>query len=328
MKHSVKKLLMALAATAAAATLTMPVHAAGAAEWAPTEKIVLVTHASSGASIDVFLRQINDIWSKHGLVSRPVMVENVMGAGGDRARRQVVHQSKGNPHVLFGYTPQMLVGPLRAGSDINVRSYTPIAMMVVEPSVMFVHAESPYKNVRDLIEAARQKPKSVLQGGGQFGGPPSLMGRLMAEEGKVEIPYTPFKTSLESVVALLGKHVHFVMEQPTEGDQHVKAGKLRMIASSVPLENYPNVPTYEASGLKFRVLKSFRAVLAPPGISREATDYYVRLLDRTRQTPEWKQYLARYEVVDQWMTGKTFADWLDEEEKTYARLSRELGLMK
>jgi tripartite-type tricarboxylate transporter receptor subunit TctC len=57
-------------------------------------------------------------------------------------------------------------------------------------------------------------------------------------------------------------------------------------------------------------------------------DYYVRVLERTRATPEWKEYLKKYEVVDQWMTGKTYADWLDEEEKTYARVSRELGLMK
>lgn len=296
--------------------------------WTPTEKIVLVTHASSGASIDLLMRQIADIWTKHNLVPRPVAVENVMGTGGEKARRYVAQQNKGNPHMLFGFTPQMMIGPLRAGSDLNVASYTPIAMLAVDPSVMFVHADSPYKNVKDLIEGARQKPKSVLQGGGQFGGPPSLMGRMMADDAKVEIAYTPFKTSLESVVALLGKHVHFVMEQPSEGDQHVKAGKLRMLATSVPLEQYPALPTYEASGLKFRVLKSFRGVLAPPGLSRETVDFYVRALDRMRATPEWKEYLKKYEVVDQWMTGKAYADWLDEEEKTYARVSKELGLMK
>jgi putative tricarboxylic transport membrane protein len=301
---------------------------AGAAAWEPTEKVVLVTHATSGASIDLLMRQLADIWTKHNMVSRPVAVENVMGSGGDKARRYVVQQNRGNPHMLFGFTPQMMIGPLRAGSDINVGSYTPIAMLAVDPSVMFVHADSPYKSVKDLIEAARQKPKSVLQGGGQFGGPPSLMGRMMADAAKVEIAYTPFKTSLESVVALLGKHVHFIMEQPSEGDQHVKSGKLRMLATSVPLEQYPSLPTYEASGLKFRVLKSFRGILAPPGLPREAVDYYVRLLDRTRATPEWKEYLKKFEVVDQWMIGKAYADWLDEEEKTYARVSRELGLMK
>ena len=320
--------LLRFIAHACCATLLLQGTSAGAAAWEPTEKVVLVTHATSGASIDLLMRQLADIWTKHNMVSRPVAVENVMGSGGDKARRYVVQQNRGNPHMLFGFTPQMMIGPLRAGSDINVGSYTPIAMLAVDPSVMFVHADSPYKSVKDLIEAARQKPKSVLQGGGQFGGPPSLMGRMMADAAKVEISYTPFKTSLESVVALLGKHVHFIMEQPSEGDQHVKSGKLRMLATSVPLEQYPSLPTYEASGLKFRVLKSFRGILAPPGLPREAVDYYVRLLDRTRATPEWREYLKKFEVVDQWMIGKAYADWLDEEEKTYARVSRELGLMK
>jgi tripartite-type tricarboxylate transporter receptor subunit TctC len=76
------------------------------------------------------------------------------------------------------------------------------------------------------------------------------------------------------------------------------------------------------------VLKSFRGILAPPGLSRETVDFYVQVLERTRATPEWKEYLRKYEIVDQWVVGKAYADWLDEEEKTYARVSRELGLMK
>jgi putative tricarboxylic transport membrane protein len=305
-----------------------PAQHAGAADWAPTEKIVFVTHAPPGASIDVFLRTAADIWTRHKLAPRPVVIDNVMGAGGDRARRLVAVQSRGNNHMLFGYTPQMMITPIRAGSDINVKSYTPVALMVLEPTVMFVNADTPYKSVRDLLDAARQKPKGVLQGGGAFGGPPSLMGKMMGDEAKVEFAYTPFKTSAEAVVALLGKHVQFVMEQPSEADQHVKAGRLRVVATSVPLEQYPNVPTFESLGMKFRLLKHFRGVVAPPGIAPEVVEFYVRTLDRMRATPEWKQYLKQYEVVEHWVVGRALADWLEDEEKTYVRLNKELGLLK
>lgn len=322
------KAAIAAAATFVSVIVLIKADGAGAADWAPNDKVVLVTHATPGASIDVFLRTVADIWTRHKLVPRQTAVENITGAGGDKARRHVAVQNSGNTHMLFGYTPQMMVAPLRTRSEISVRSFTPIALMVIEPTVLFVNAGTPFKSVKDLIEGARQKPKGMLQGGGAFGGPPSLMGKMMGDEAKVEIAFTPFKTSAESVVALLGNHVHFIMEQLSEADQHVKAGKLRALATSIPLEQYPSLPTFESLGMKFRTLKQFRGVVAPPGIPPEAAEFYVKTLDRTRGTPEWKQYVKQYEVVAQWVVGKAFADWLEEEEKTYARLLRELGLVK
>lgn len=298
------------------------------ADWAPSEKITVVTHATPGASIDVLVRTFADAWNKNKIAQQQAAVENITGTGGDKARRHVSQQNKGNSHMLFGYTPQMMIAPIRTRSDINVRSFTPIALVAVEPTVLFVNAETPYRSVKDLIEAARQKPKGILQGGGQFGGPPSLMGRMMADEAKVEFAYTPFKTSAESVIALLGKHVTFIMEQMSEAEQHVKAGKLRALATSIPLENYPALPTFESAGTKFRTLKQFRGIVAPPGLPPEVAEYYIGAVKRVQATPEWRRYVKQFELIEQAVFGKQFADWLQEEEQVYRRLSTELGLLK
>lgn len=305
-----------------------PVFPAGAAEWQPGEKITLVTHAGPGAGVDVYLRQLAEIWARHQIVTKQVAVENITGARGDRARRHVVQQNRGNPHMLVGFTPQMVNSPILTKSDINVRSFTPVAMMLVEPMALFVHADTPYKSLKDLIEAARQKPKSVLQGGGAFGGPPSLMGKMMAEEAKVEFSYTPFKSSAESVVALLGKHVHFIMEQPSEANQHVKAGKLRPLAASAPLALYPELPTFASLGYRFRILAQFRGVMAPPGIAPEVAGYYIKALDRVRKTEEWKTYVKNNELVEHWIVGQELGAFLLDEENVYRRLNKELGLVK
>jgi putative tricarboxylic transport membrane protein len=296
--------------------------------YTPAGKIQLVTHASVGNSIDVFLRTLGDIWTREHLVGEHPSMENVTGAGGDRARRYVAIQNRGNAQMLFGYTPQMMIAPIRTKSELSVESYTPIALMTVEPTVLFVNTQTPYKSVKDLIAAARAKPKAILQGGGAFGGPPSLMGRMMADEAKVEIAYTPFKTSGESVLALLGGHVHFIMEQPSECAEHVKAGKLRMLATSVPLEEYPDVKTFSALGMHFRTLKQFRGVMAPPGIPPAAAAFYVDLLERTRKTPEWRHYVKQYGMVEHWLVGSEFATFLRDEEATYRRLMVQLKLLK
>ncbi|HEX6003555.1 MAG TPA: tripartite tricarboxylate transporter substrate binding protein [Burkholderiales bacterium] len=299
-----------------------------AAEWQPAERVTLVTHAGPGAGIDMFLRQVVNAWEKNKLVPQRLTVENMTGGRGDRARRHVAVQNRGNNHMLIGFTPQMIVGPIAAKSDVTVKSFTPVAILVVEPMVMYINADSPWKSVKDLIDAARQKPKAILQGGGGFGAPPSIAGRDLAREAGVEISYTPFKSSAEAIVALLGNHIHFVLEQPSEADQHVKAGKLRPLATVYPSELYPQLPTFSSMGYKFRVLKQFRGVMAPPGMSPEAVKYYVSLLQRTRATPEWKQYVKQTELVEEWIAGPELAAFVDSEEKLYSKVMAEIGQKK
>ncbi|MCC7485561.1 MAG: tripartite tricarboxylate transporter substrate binding protein [Burkholderiales bacterium] len=312
----------------AAALALAPAGTAAASEWAPAERIVLVTHASPGNSIDLFLRTIADIWTRRKMVPAGVSVENIQGGGGDKARRHVAIQNKGNNHMLFGFTPQMLIAPIRMRSEIGAATFTSIAILTDEPTVLFVNAQSPFRTVRDLIEAARQKPRGILQGGGQFGGPTSLMGRMMSEEAKVEFAYTPFKTSGESIVALLGNHVHFVLEQVSEAEDHVKAGKLRILAASRPIATHPDVPGFASQGMKFRQLSRFRGVMAPPGVAPEAAAHYIRLLERTRATPEWQEYVRRFALTEQWRSGTELAAFLSDEEGVYRKLMLELGLMK
>jgi putative tricarboxylic transport membrane protein len=317
-----------VAAPLALATLGLPWRhaiAAQAAAWTPTERIVLATHAGPGSGIDMFLRQLAGAWEKNRIVEARIAVESLPGGRGDRARRHVAVQNRGNPHILIGFTPQLIVGPQLTKSDVTVRSFTPVAIMLVEPMLMYVNAASPWKTVKDVLDAARQKPRLVLQGGGGFGTPPSIAGRDLARENGVEFSYTPFKSSAEAVTALLGNHVHFVLEQPSEADQHVKAGRLRMLAAVYESDLYPNVPTFASLGHKFRVLKQFRGVMAPPGIPPEALRFYVNALDRVRATAEWKQYTRQNELIEDWIIGASLDAFIDSEDKLYAQIMAEMA---
>jgi putative tricarboxylic transport membrane protein len=72
------------------------------------------------------------------------------------------------------------------------------------------------------------------------------------------------------------------------------------------------------------VLKQFRGVVGPPGMSAEALRYYVDVLDRTRKTPEWRQYVKQQELVEEWLAGAELASFIDTEEKTYMRINQEV----
>ena len=297
-------------------------------QWEPKEKITFVVHASPGTGIDIFMRTVADIWTKHKLVPVRVAVENVTGSGGQKARRFVSEKNKGNKHMLFGFTPSQINRPLLMKSGITPDNFTPIAMMAIEPLVMVVHADSEYKSVTDLLEKARKNPKKVLQGGGPYGNVPSMVAKAMSEEADVEFSYVPFKGGGAGVIALLGKHVDFILEQPSEVDQHVKAGKLRILASSVLMDRYPGVKTFKSQGYNFRIISQFRGAVAPPEIGSDVQAYYVDKMKKTTETPEWEKYVDKNEMVKEWVAGKDMGLFLNEEAENYKKFNKEMGLMK
>jgi len=298
-----------------------------AAEWAPSDRITLVSQSSPGTGNELMLRELADIWNKNKMIPRLAGVENVTGSQGEKMRRYVIVQNKGNAHMLAAYTPSTLNSALLMKSDTGWKQFTPIAMLISDPAVVVVNAEGP-KSLKELVEMAKARPKQILQGGGAYGSSASLAGKLLEEATGIVVSYTPFKGGGEAILQLLGKHIHFVIENPGEVAQHIQAGKLRAVAASDRIAQMPEIPTYAEAGFKVRTLKQFRAVMAPPGIAPEVVRYYVSLLERTRQTQQWKDYVKKSGVIETWMTGAELGALFEQEEKEYQRLNTEMGLVK
>ena len=306
----------------------LSVHAAAAADWVPGERITLVSQSSPGTGNELMLRELADIWNKNNFVPKLAAVENVVGSQGEKMRRYMITQNRGNPHFIAAYTPSTLNSPLLMKSDTRWKQFTMVANLANDPAVLLVNAEGPYKSLKDLVAAAKDKPKQLLQGGGAYGSSASMAGKLLEEATGAAFSYTPFKGGGEAILQLLGKHIHFIIENPGEISQHVQAGKLKVVAVSERLQQFPEAPTYTEAGFKVKMLKQFRAIAAPPGIPPEALKFYLALLERTRQTPQWKEYLRKTSLVDSWMTGSELATFLEREELEYQRLNMEMGLVK
>jgi putative tricarboxylic transport membrane protein len=297
------------------------------ADWEPTEQIVLVSQSSPGTGNDLLLRELAKIWTQTGMVPVSVTNENVTGAQGENARRYVSAENAGNPHMLYAYTPGTINQTILSNSEYTWEKFTPIVNLVADPSVVVVNASSSFHSVDDLVKAAKESPGSVIQGGGPYGGGGSIGGRMIADVGGVELPYTPFKGGGEAVTALLGNHVQFVWENPAEVRPFVEAGQLRVIGATEKLDIWPEVPTLDEGGYNIAI-GEFRIIVAPPGIPAEAQQYYIDLLKRTVETPEWKDYVAKNALVPDWMEGEEVLNYLRELAVTYREIDEKMGLLK
>lgn len=308
----------ACAALAAAGLLSAPALA-----WEPTQEVEMVIHAGPTSSTNFFVREVARHLDK--MLPHGAKAVNMTGAAGDRARRYILGK-KGDPHVMMGLTPSQVNNPILHGADYSVDDFTPLAVMVVSPMMLCVNANSPYKTLDDLIEAARKNPGKIVQGGGDVGETDSLHHVLLSEKAGVKMTFTPFES--KGVVELLGNHIDFVMINPAQANPYIKSGDFRVLAATQKMPSMPDVPTFKEAGYDIQILRQYRGLWMPPAVPTEARDYYIEKLKQVNENPEFKQFVAKNNLVPTFIAGDDLAKMLKSEEEAYRKLDTDLGLIK
>jgi len=301
-----------------------------AAEWRPTQPVRFVVHTSPGAGADLFARHIAEIIKQGGLLPVPVEVVNKSGGGGALAINFLAER-RGDPTHIMAVTNVLLTTPLRQKELPTYRDFQPVAVMAHDTNAIQVLASSPYKTVKDLIDAARTQPKKVSHAFGAFGGTDHIIGYQLAKAAGVQFSYVAFKGGGDAVTALLGGHVDFVTGGPGETRAHLQAGKLRALAvvGDRRLPTLPDVPTLKEAGINLGgTYAVFRGFVAPADIPRAAIDLYASTLQKVMGTPAWKRYAAEGELEEQYLGPAQMATFLENRNADLARVLGELALSK
>lgn len=311
------------AIAACAAVAAMGMTAAPAMAWEPEKEVELIIHASPTSSTNVFVRQVEKEFDK--LLPEGANAQNMPGAGGDRARRYVLDH-KGDPYVIGSLTPSNVNNPILHGADYGVDDFTPLAVMVVSPLLVVVNADSDYKTLDDIIQAAKKNPGKVVQGGGDVGETDSLHHVMLKEMAGVDMAFSPFES--KGVIELLGGHVDLIMVNPAQANKYVESGDFRVVAASAKLKNYPDVPTFAEAGYDIPLLKQYRGLWMSSDIPEEVQQYYIDQLKKVSESDSFKDYVSKNNLVPAFIAGDELAKMLKEEETNYRKLDEKLGLLK
>jgi len=302
-----------------------------AAEWRPGEPVKFVTHVNPGGGGDIFTRFVVETIRSDNLwpgVSMEVL--NRSGASGAVAINYLA-QKKGEAANLLNVTSYVLATPLRNKELPTYREFQPVAVMATDTNAIYVQASGPYRTLQDLIEAARRKPKSVTKAFGVWGGTNHIIGHQLAKATGVEFAYVIFKGGGESTTALLGGHVDFTSDNPSEVRGHVESGKLRVVAvvGDRRLPVFKDVPTLKELGYNIGpILPTFRGFIAPAGTPKEAIDTYAALFRRVIGTAAWKRYVADNQLEEEFRGPTEMKAYLDGINETFIRLNAEIGQLK
>jgi putative tricarboxylic transport membrane protein len=299
-----------------------------AAQFKPSKPVEFVTHTGPGGGGDVFARGIAAAMEKEGLMPVRMQVANKTGGGGLTAMAYLA-EKKGETHTIAVFTGIWFTNPImRKEAKFTMKDLTPVVRLVLEPAMVAVKADAPYKSLKDFIDAARQKPGELKQSGGSLGSRDWVVRQLLMSNTKTNWAFISFPGGGERIAAVLGGHVNMMVIEPQEAGEHIRAGNMRVIATVAEkrLPAFPDVPTIQEAGFKIPNTPQVRGIVAPPGIPPEAVAYWEELFAKFSKTASWKKYLADNMFEDGYMKSAELIKFGDEFSETTRKILVEGGV--
>jgi putative tricarboxylic transport membrane protein len=308
--------------------LAMACAAAPAAAFTPTRTIDVVVHSGPGAGNDVFARAIVGVLDKLNMVPQSMQVVNKTGGGGLVAMSYMA-EKKGEDHLLAVFTGVWWVNPMiRKQAKVSIHDLTPIVRLILEPSVMAVRADSPYKNAKDFFEAAKKNPGKMKQSGGSISGRDNTTRAVLQKASGAEWQFISMKSGGERIAALLGGHVDMMVMEPSEALEQIRAGKVRVIATLMDkrIESIPDVPTMKEQGYDAPEVPQARGFVGPPGMPADVRRYWEGIFSKMHKSKEWQDFVKANHYIDGFLMGADFQKFSKEFEQTQRGILKEAGI--
>jgi putative tricarboxylic transport membrane protein len=318
-------------------TAMIALAAPSQAAWEPAKPVEFVVPAGTGGGADQMARLIQGIVIKHKLMKEPLIVVNKSGGAGAEGFLEV-KGAKGDPHKIIVTLSNLFTTPLATGVPFNWRDMTPVSMMALDQFVLWVNAETPYKSAKEYLDAVKAAGPSKMKMGGTGSKQEDQIITVGIEQATgTKFIYVPFKGGGEVAVQLVGKHIDSSVNNPAEAVAQWRAGKLRALcvfdekrmpykAKITDTQAWGDIPTCKESGVPTSYTM-LRGIFMAPGVTKEQTDFYLDMLKKVRETPEWKEYMEKGAFNQTSISGDEYVKWLGTAENNHRELMKAAGFM-
>jgi tripartite-type tricarboxylate transporter receptor subunit TctC len=299
--------------------------------------VEFVVPAGTGGGADQMARLIQGIIVKHKLMNQSMVVVNKSGGAGAEGFLDI-KGAKGDPHKIVITLSNLFTTPMATGVPFNWKDMTPVSMMALDQFVLWVNAKSPYKTASEYVAAVKTAGPAKFKMGGTGSKQEDQIITVSLEKATgTKFIYVPFKGGGEVAVQLVGEHIHSTVNNPIEAVAQWRAGSLRPLcvfdhdrmsykAKVTETQSWADIPTCKESGVPTDYVM-LRGIFMPPGVTPAQQAYYVNLLNKVRETPDWKEYMEKGAFNTTSMSGADFQKWLATAETTHAALMNEAGFM-
>jgi tripartite-type tricarboxylate transporter receptor subunit TctC len=321
MKRSIVLLLGLFLAIAGGA-----LFATGAKEEVyPSREIELMVPWSVGGATDVVFRTFQMVLPKYLRV--PVIVVNRPGGGAVPGYAEAMTKKPDGYYFVAWATPSITKVHM-SETPYDANTFEPVINLVDAPCWVLVPASSPYQDLKDLLDDARERPGQVNMGNAGAGGGTHMIILAFEKKAGVSFNHVPFAGGGPLVVAAVGGHIDAMVGSPPEGVPQLEGGQLRALAvfSKQRLAQFPKVPTAVEQGVEFD-LGQWRGIAAIKGTDPQKIKYIHDVFRACMQDEDFKVLAKNAGILLNYMGVEEFKKFVAEQDKLYEDIvkSNKLG---
>ncbi|MEJ2345695.1 MAG: tripartite tricarboxylate transporter substrate binding protein [Gammaproteobacteria bacterium] len=289
--------------------------------WQPQHPVNLIIMAGKGGGADKLARLWQSIVAKHKLSPQPLIPINKGGGSGAEALRYM-EDNKGSRYDIVVTLDSLYTTPIIIkGLNVDPTTFTPIRLMAQDTFLLWV-TDPKIKTIDDYVKAVNAAGGKWKMGGTGSGQEDSLVTAMLADAYNLHMIYVPYKGGGTVAAQLIGGHINSTVNNPSEQLGFYQAGKSHPIAqfTDTRLPGFPNVPTFKELGKPSLVYYMDRMVLGPPGMPKDAQEFYMKLFQKISETKEWKNYVSKNSLLASDLQGDSMHSYLVKRYKLHEKL--------
>lgn len=285
--HATRRAALAALASATAVLCT---GTALAQAW-PAKPIRLVVPFPAGGGTDIIAREVSGRITQN--TRWAFVVDNRPGSGGNLGVDAAAKSPADGYTLVLGQTSNLAINPsLYSKLPYDpVKDLTPISLVGASPMLIVVSADSPYKTLTDVINAAKAKPGAINYATSGNGTVAHLTTELLQRESGTKLTHIPYKGAAQGINDVIGGAVQLYVSSVPTLLGHIKSGKLRPLAvtSLKRADELPQTPTVAETGLKNFEAATWFGLLGPAKLPPEIVNQLAAEITRALDSPELRK---------------------------------------
>jgi tripartite-type tricarboxylate transporter receptor subunit TctC len=257
----------------------------------PVKSVRMILAFPPGGASDfvgrLLAQRLAEIWGQS------VLVDNRSGAGGN-VGAEIAARSPADGYTIMLANNAILAANAALYPKLNydpIKDFTPVTLVAVQPNILVVHPSVPAANVKDLIALARAKPGALNYASSGSGLAAHLAGELFTFMTGTSMVHVPYKGAGPALADLIGGQTQLMFATATSVVPHVKAGKLRALATTGPKRSagFEDLPTVSEAGVPGFDATSWHGIVVPSGTPRAIVDQIAAAVNTALKHPELRE---------------------------------------
>lgn len=312
-----------IAAVIAAAGLT--VAPATAAEL-PCRTAKLIVPWKAGGGTDVVFRIITEAANKAGAKPQ-LQVVNISGQGGNKGAKEA-RKAKPNGCTLFAIHQSAMTSYFTGRVDFSFEAFEPVVLLTRTAPIIGANPDVPFKNVKDLVAAARKNPGTILTGA-TLGSTSHFWFLLLEDATGIQLKYVPYEGTRERMTNLLAKNIQLGEINLTAAVKYIQNNDLKALGIYTPKRDplIPDVPTLREQGIDL-VNGTDRGIVAPKGTPKAAIAQWEKVFKKALQDPAVVSSLAKKGIAIIYKGSDAYRTYIDKTFSKWKQIAQKVGVYK